>query len=289
MNFSDKSYNSHEQHYKNFKGNSLEVELQSIEEGRTLDSWLNKMKYDSIVPLLNEFSDEKWVTIGDGKYGRDALMLKSMTSSNVDILPTDISPFLLEKAKSAKAINDFAVINAEKMDLKDDSFGVSFCKESYHHFPRPYMALYEMVRISKKAIILIEPFDQFPKNIFQKIVGLFKKRMEEFETSGNFIYTPSKNELYKFCSALQLPLFAIKSMNGHWENGYQYKNMDEHKFQFFKLRFIVGLKNILTKIGYKKPGKVAIVIFKNEPSEQLKKQLLIKGYKMFKTPKNPYL
>lgn len=41
--------------------------------------------------------------------------------------------------------------------LQDDAFDYVLCKDSYHHMPRPMIALYQMLRVARRAVVLIEP------------------------------------------------------------------------------------------------------------------------------------
>lgn len=49
--------------------------------------------------------------------------------------------------------------NGEKLPFDSASFDVVFCKEGLHHLVRPVLGLYEMLRVARKGVILIEPFD----------------------------------------------------------------------------------------------------------------------------------
>src|SRR6188474_2368964 len=122
----------------------------------TVDFWRHYRTTAPILPMLEMFKDNKWLTVGDGRFGLDSIRLKKM-QPGLDILPTDISDVLLDHAKQTGLISDYKCENAEKLSFKDQSFDFAVCKESYHHFPRPYLALYEMLRVSKKGVILIEP------------------------------------------------------------------------------------------------------------------------------------
>lgn len=78
--------------------------------------------------------------------------------------PTDISEYLLAEARRRGLITKYALENAERLSFADQSFDYVFCKESFHHFPRPYQALYEMLRVAREAVLLIEPNDPHIRN-----------------------------------------------------------------------------------------------------------------------------
>jgi hypothetical protein len=127
-----------------------------------------------------------WVTIGDGRFGLDSIRLQRLGVRSV--LPTDIGGALLEAGVQQGLINDYRVENAESLSFSDGSFDMVFCKESYHHFPRPFLALAEMVRVARYAVILVEPRDyvidrpQFkalgPKGLVRGLWNWVKNRLE---------------------------------------------------------------------------------------------------------------
>lgn len=130
---------------------------------------------------------DTWLTIGDGK-GMEAHYLKDKGIENV--LATDISSSNLKIAKEKYGyINSFGEENAEKLSFKDKSFEYVLCKESFHHFSKPIVALYEMIRVAKKGVVLIEPND----------FKAFKNRMfvNHFEKAGNYVYSISVREFEK--------------------------------------------------------------------------------------------
>ena len=129
------------------------------------ESWLNESTADywrhirsfEIVRLIAESRVDNegvnWLTIGDGRLGLDSIRIRSFGFN--EVLATDISPYLLDIAKSKGLIEGFKIENAENLTFEDESFDYIFCKESLHHFPQPYKALYESLRFSRKGLILI--------------------------------------------------------------------------------------------------------------------------------------
>src|SRR5882724_2301680 len=118
----------------------------------TADFWRHKRMYDTIKPIASFYHDKKWLSIGDGRYGLDSYRLNKIF--NIDVFPTDISKNMLEKAREMGIVKDYSVENAEQLSFSDQSHDVVFCKESFHHFPRPIIALYEMIRVSREAVVL---------------------------------------------------------------------------------------------------------------------------------------
>jgi len=49
--------------------------------------------------------------------------------------------------------------NCECLGLPSRSFDLVFCKEGLHHLARPVLGLYEMLRVARQAVILVEGYD----------------------------------------------------------------------------------------------------------------------------------
>ncbi|EHQ31194.1 class I SAM-dependent methyltransferase [Mucilaginibacter paludis] len=255
--------------------------------------WLQQLFFNCLDPLLRQ-QPQKWLTVGDA-YGFDA---QYILASGNDALATDLSTDFLEVAKDEGVISAYAAENAEKLSFADQQFDYVLCKESYHHFPRPYAALYEMIRVAKKGIVIIEPQDPvlkmplllFINNLLATNVHLLNKAWKNrfsFEPVGNFVYKVSEREFEKFAAGLNLPMVAFKKINPN----FYFKGADElktsHK-KFLSIRVKKQILDVLVKLKLM-PGQVlATIIFKERPGlgciEALKKQ----GYHLVNIPVNPY-
>lgn len=114
----------------------------------TADYWRHARMYEGARAFVHR-SGSSWVTIGDGRFGLDAIGIRRLGFKSV--LPTDIGEALLRKAKAQGLIADYAVENAESLSFPDNSFDLAFCKESYHHCPGAPLVLYEMLRVARHA------------------------------------------------------------------------------------------------------------------------------------------
>lgn len=134
---------------------------------------------------------------------------------NIDIYAFDISPEMIEKAKTNvknAGINNisFFLGNAEEMEFEDDFFDAAFMRLTIHHFEFPDLILNEIKRILRPGgrIILMEA------------LNFDDRRAEEFYDAVNEIREPS---LYKFYSGSE-----FQNMLGkHFENvEYKTKSYD---------------------------------------------------------------
>jgi ubiquinone/menaquinone biosynthesis C-methylase UbiE len=148
----------------------------------TLDYWRHERLRKFVIPIIRFESDACWLTVGDGRYGSDGHYLKSCGAKRVHC--SDYSDALLEIGKELGYIKEFSAQNAEALSFGDEEFDYVFCKDALHHFPRPYIALNEMFRVSRRGVILIEPRDRvidrpllhslnLPTFLFPNYINLF--------------------------------------------------------------------------------------------------------------------
>jgi ubiquinone/menaquinone biosynthesis C-methylase UbiE len=130
--------------------------IESWFDEKSADAWRHQRMYEGAGLLLKSKID-KWVTIGDGRGGLDSIRLRKLGFK--DVLATDIAENLLKRFKELGKIPDYAIVNAENLPYENKSVDYFFCKESLHHFPQPFKALYEFSRVARKGFILIEPND----------------------------------------------------------------------------------------------------------------------------------
>src|SRR6185437_10876246 len=147
--------------------------------------------------------------------------------------PTDISEDLLKAAQEQGLITRYRVENAERLTFPDHAFDFVFCKESFHHFPRPMLALYEMLRVSTKGVILIEPNDRSrsvlrrAKAALNAVLGR-RAHMDalSYEEDGNYIFSISRREIEKVALGLNMPQVAFKGFNDFYCPGVEFAAID---------------------------------------------------------------
>jgi len=283
------------------KNNGLSKIQESWLSNESLDYWRHSRMFEPIIPLIRDKPGSSWITIGDGRLGLDSIKLKSIESKNY-ILPTDINIKMLEIARQMKLIEEYKKEDAEKLNFDDVSFDYAFCKESFHHFQKPYIALYEMIRVSKKAIILIEPSDDDKKTIFLTISERLKKIIKviflqkikhsdfyRFEKSGNYVYTINKRDIEKAAIAMQLPVIAIFNFNDYYQEGIEFVSKNKISMKLVKVKYQIIKKNIMAKLGISMYTGIIAIIFKEKPNEKVIKELEEKGFEFTVLPKNPYI
>lgn len=296
--FNHFSYQYHENHYCNLACNGKqENNANTLFETDNIDTWRHLRMYKPLDPLLAAYPDAKWLTVGDGRYGTDAHYIQE---KGLKVLATDISDILLKEGKEIGYINDYRKENAEAMSFANGQFDFVLCKESYHHFPRPMIALYEMLRVAKKGVVLIEPCDRhIALNcldlLFAKCIDLIKMRSNEnntkhdFEVSGNYVYSLSKREIEKVALGMNFKMIAFKGVSDYYVKGVGHEKPVKGNKLFIQVKTVIFFKNLLVNLKLKQHSLLVALIYNEMPSSTIKENLSKDGYKIIDLPGNPYL
>jgi ubiquinone/menaquinone biosynthesis C-methylase UbiE len=305
--FTSSSYKRNELHFKAYaRGGPKEEMAKSWLNADTVDSWRHQHMYGSIDPLLLSYPEAKWLTVGDGRYGNDAHYIQQ---KGLSALATDISDFLLKEAKEIGYVTDWRKENAESLSFSDEEFDFVLCKESYHHFPRPMVALYEMIRVAKKGVILIEPHDSeiispgkirlfFSYMLFTRFFIKFVERFLGKEIysifggyepagGGNYVFTISEREIEKVALGLNLEVVAFKGLNDCYIEGVEYEKLHEKSELYRKVKTSIKKADIRCKFGIQCYGLLVAIIFKESPQDECIKALKNNNFKVVELPKNP--
>ncbi len=290
------SHQAHEQHLKDL-AHEAEKRLFHIKHQDCAQYQLVLQALLQIHPFLSQKST--WLTIGD----YNGLEANFLENQGQEVLASDISDTFLKAAHKEGLIQKYSKLNVEKLDASDASFDYVFCKEAYHHFPRAFLGLYEMIRVAKKAVILIEPIDilaKIPamlliKNISDRfdpllINRLWKNRFS-FEKVGNYVFKISEREVEKIAMGIGLPCLAFKGVNFPTGDGQDPRMQETPTNQALMKETAkeVRFKNTLSKLSLLPYNHLYSVIFKEIPSEAVLDKLKKEGYKVLMLPENPYL
>lgn len=255
----------------------------------SVDAWRHRRMLESVLPLVKACPDAKWLTVGDGKFGSDAFFLQTQ---GTDVTASSISTHTLEVAHSRGLIKRYAAENAECFSLPDNAVDFVLCKESFHHFPRPALAFYEMLRIVRRGVVLIEPAD----GPFRPLAALkaFVKRLlrpdvsDQFEPSGNFIYRVNIRETSKQLTALGYRHLAWKGINDFWYPPFAAADFGKMSVGALGTRLGIAVKDLLVRLKLLDYGLVALICFKEQPATSLLADLRRNKFAVVNLPQNPY-
>lgn len=270
---------------------------QMCPDQETVDYWRHERMFAPIRSLVESDPSATWLTVGDGRYGSDA---RRLISWRANATASDISDSKLQQAHDAGLLPYFRKENAEAMNCTDNSYDYVLCKEAYHHFPRPAVALYEMLRVSRRGVVLIEPNDQFsPQGIGQfaftkareLVVRLCGHRSarDEFEESGNYVYRLSVREVEKIATAINLPTIAVHYMNDYYMPAGRNICVGTGSSVERRTKLMIALHDLAARLHLKPYRVIIAVIFRSSPPSELTHRLKKAGFILKNLPRNPYL
>lgn len=276
------------------------ISLTWLDQELTLDRWRHDQMYDLLKPMIDLDHTLSWLTVGDGRYGTDANALFRLGANKV--MCTDISDRLLKIGNKKGFIKDFSAQNAENLTFMNEEFDFTLCKEAYHHFPRPHIALHEMLRVSKLGVILMEPLDtNIESKFLNKLLPLIKRLLGRssnkdghgFEPVGNYIFSISERELEKIQLGMHRRNIAYYYVNDYYEPGSEFVQLDSQNKsdirKIWKTKVIINFRNFLSRFNLMSSGLLVAILFKEEPSSSLINSLKHSGWQVKTLPRNPYL
>lgn len=291
------SYRAHSNNLFRVK-EEIEERLFPVKNNDCIGYQIIKGTLDILSPFLEQKSS--WLTIGD-LHGLEANYL---IRNDQDATASDISDLVLREASKEGLIKDFRTINVEKIDAPDNSFDYVMCREAYHHFPKAYVGLHEMIRCSRKATMIIEPIDilarmpllLFLKNILDRInprlINKLWRNRFSFEPVGNYVYKVSEREIEKIAMGMGFPCVAFKRINFMLNLKIEKSIMHQVPMNMRYWKKIQGRKRFLDLLGYLGIipfNHLCCVIFKQDPDDETLGKMKDAGYMILNLPANPYL
>ena len=264
----------------------------------------NTVRYKLIARTLSLFGpflhqNASWLTVGD----MDGMEANYLRAHDQKATASDLTDALLQAAKKQGLIDEAIALNIEQAHLPDDSFDYVSCKEAYHHFPRAFLGLYEMIRMARKAVILIEPIDivqRMPsvlwlKNLLDRfhphLIDKIWRNRFSFEAVGNFVFKISERDIERIAMGMGLPMVAFKGINIHLSNGLE-PGMDEEPYNtglWRKLNRKLKIKDSLARLHLIPQNHLCCVVFKQRPDAETLQHMQRMGFRILNLPENPYL
>ena len=101
----------------------------------------------------------------------------------------------------------YEIADMEKLPFNNSSFDLVFVKEALHHLPKPILGFYEMLRVSKKAVVFIEPHETMIGNILEKF-GISSKyetnQKGNLKFRDNYVFRWKEKEIIKILTVYYL-------------------------------------------------------------------------------------
>jgi ubiquinone/menaquinone biosynthesis C-methylase UbiE len=94
-----------------------------------------------------------------------------------DVTVSDFSSEALERCGRFDPALKTLLLDAEDMALCDSSYDIVLVQDGLHHLPRPVLGFTEMLRVARKAVVVIEPY----RSLVGRLAGT------EWEVQGSAI------------------------------------------------------------------------------------------------------
>ena len=154
--------------------------------------------------------DQRVLIVGGSAEDEGALRqagFKDIVNSN---LPTDMDR--MAGGESALETQHLA-LDAEQLELPSDSFDLVFASEVLHHCSSPHRALCEMLRVSRRYVLFMEPNDSLAMAALVRMRFSFPYELpavidHDYRSGGvrdsqipNFLYRWNRHEVFKTVSS----------------------------------------------------------------------------------------
>jgi SAM-dependent methyltransferase len=166
--------------------------------------------FRSQIEILGIPLDQQVLILGGSPDDEDVLRCAGFVRILNSNLANDIGRISGDRPDAGKS---FSRIDAEQMELPDESFDVVFAHEVLHHCRSPHRALCEMLRVSRRYVLFLEPNDSMVMSLLVKMRLSFPYELlavidHEYGSGGvrnsqipNFIFRWNKTEVSKTVSS----------------------------------------------------------------------------------------
>jgi SAM-dependent methyltransferase len=258
-----------------------------------VDAYNHWRIYELIDPLIKAGPHASWLTVGDT--GGDAYYLASRGLQHVTA--SSLNDVQIKALASLGHLNGVSImqVNAERIDLPDGAFDYVLCKEAYHHFPRPTLALYELLRVARRGVLLLEPSEElgrpldFVRWIAKRLLRGQSTAAQQFETVGNYLYRLSADEILKIACAIQLPQVAVKDRNAFYSRMLAAHGHNRNSVRGALNRLGFFTQDALCALRLMSPNFVGCYVATAPLSQREVAEFRAAGYRVIDVPKNPYL
>lgn len=159
--------------------------------------------------LLDPLKPESLLSVGDN-LARDAGYFKRLFP-DAWCIASDLHPDGIHTAALEGWVDAALSADVEALPFGNGEIDCVIAKEAFHHWPRPMLGVYEMLRVARKAILLIEPYD-----VMHGIARPFPEThnfCDGYEEVGNYKYQISLREMLKVAWSLYYPAVAAVGFN----------------------------------------------------------------------------
>lgn len=170
--------------------------------------------------LRQQYGDiSTWsVLLTCGGVGGEGLFFKK--NGFADVTVSDISENSLLICNQFDPTIKTIMLNGESLDVPEGSYDLVVVQDGLHHLPRPVSGFTEMLRVAKKAVVVIEPYDSTIGNLMGT----------EWEVQGdaiNYVYRWDRNSITQAVKSYQLKSYKQIKVLRFWDHGFKVSKLAE--------------------------------------------------------------
>ena len=240
----------------------------------TFGQYVSNYHLIRLEPFVVTLVGKSAITICDGR-GVEASYLKYL---GLRVTATDLCPQHLEQLDGL--CDDWRQENAERLSFADEQFDWGMVKAGLHHLPRLMIGLYELLRVAREGVIVLEGHDSFLLRWARQL--LFPGK--DWEPSGNYVYRFRRREIEKVCLGLDLPGFALATRLLPWKRSHESVRRGSLGYALRR-----GWFRLLNLFSFGQGNLLAAIIFKREPTGEQIETITGGGFTYVRLSRNPHL
>lgn len=239
------------------------------------DTQRHFMLLNHLLPMAKASGAKSILTIGDS-LGRDgAFFKKKMPKTHITVSDLDVAHLI--NLPKIGLVDEIRPIDVEKIEYPENHFDLVVIKESFHHFPRPWLGFYECARVASKGVLILEPHDvQKGTVLTYPEEAIFR---DDYELVGNYKYQINVRESQKVTWAMGWKQLIVKGVNDPYPSD---GPLDIGAYEKQKLR--------LDTMGFSR-GRADNLLAMGFFAERLSslRKLISNSYTVYEKPKNMFL
>jgi SAM-dependent methyltransferase len=158
-------------------------------------AWLNTYRLRRGLSLTGEsLAGQRVLSVCGG----DGLEAEYLRRRGARVTMVDLSPAGVAAARARHPELRAQVMDAERLSFADGSFDWPVVLDGLHHLSRPLQGLYEMERVARRGLLVLEAQDSWPVRCMVRL-GL----ADAWDPAGGYVYRFTRREMQKIFNSLQ--------------------------------------------------------------------------------------
>jgi len=128
-----------------------------------------------------------------------------------DITVSDISENSLKICNLFEPSINTVMLNGESLDIADNSYDLVIVQDGLHHLPKPVSGFTEMLRVARKGVVVIEPYN----GLVGKLIGT---EWEKHGDAVNYVFRWDKNMINQVVKSQLLTNYKLIKVLRLWDH-----------------------------------------------------------------------